>query len=517
MGDGTELLRHGFGRESALRRDRVTVAAIAWALLAMLMFVLLSGHRTGSLRIFWSFQPPLDLLFAYSSWRVSRLATGVNRRFWRIMVVAASMFVFGDSVQSALTFSGGTSRSVGGSVQSACLAGGLVVIVVAMLCHPHPGRGDRERRAFWLDSAAVLVGGTVLAWSFAFHPGADGTAGATGTLVAAAGALTAAFAAVKMVLGGNAPMRKAAALTMIASAAVNSVAFFLHAAPGSPWWPLVLTVKFVPSLLIALGPRVQESIARGDVTAFTERRRKPYSLLPYGSIVLVLATLVAVLPHDLGLRVWGVVAGLGLICVLVGGRQLASFHDNAHLIANLDSALGELRVHEARLRHQALFDGLTGLANRTHFHDEVEAALVSPARVSVLLIDLDGFKSVNDTLGHAAGDTLLVGVAAKLRESIRTDDLAARLGGDEFAVLLRNCEPGEAERTAQRVLAALTIPIAVNDTAVCAGASIGVAGATPGDGVGSLIRAADMAMYAAKHDGKGTWMRYDASMEPAAR
>jgi diguanylate cyclase (GGDEF)-like protein len=220
------------------------------------------------------------------------------------------------------------------------------------------------------------------------------------------------------------------------------------------------------------------------------------------------------------MRLWGVVVGLGLICGLVAGRQLAAFHDNTRLIKKLDTALAELREHEVRLRHQALFDGLTGLANRTHFHEQVTDALAAsaetPGTVSLLLIDLDGFKAINDTLGHAAGDALLVGVAGKLRASVRSGDLVARLGGDEFAVLLPDCAGIEGDQTSQRILRALETPVPIDGEPVRANASIGVASAEHGDDVESLLRDADMAMYAAKHEGKGTWMRYDTSMESAS-
>ena len=136
--------------------------------------------------------------------------------------------------------------------------------------------------------------------------------------------------------------------------------------------------------------------------------------------------------------------------------------------------------------------------------------------MSLLLIDLDGFKEVNDTLGHAAGDALLAAVADRLRAAVRPGDLVARLGGDEFAVLLRDCGTDDAEETSQRILRELAIPIAIRDTALQANASIGVACAEDGDDVESLLHDADIAMYAAKHVGKGTWMCYDVSMETTA-
>jgi diguanylate cyclase (GGDEF)-like protein len=132
--------------------------------------------------------------------------------------------------------------------------------------------------------------------------------------------------------------------------------------------------------------------------------------------------------------------------------------------------------------------------------------------VSLLLIDLDGFKAVNDTHGHAAGDALLCEVADRLREAVRGGDLAARLGGDEFAVLLPGCTTAEADRTAQRILEALRAPVPVDGATVGVSASIGVAAADPADDVESLLHDADLAMYAAKNNGKDAWQRYDPSM-----
>jgi diguanylate cyclase (GGDEF)-like protein len=517
--DGTT--RGRIGRAPVFHRDPLLIAATLWSLLATVLFFAFHQDSNSQVGVYWAFQPPLDVLLAYSAWQVSRIATGPTRRFWRILAGAGVLFTFGDSVQAVIALLGHDQWSTSaGTVQSICFAVGEAVLIIGMMLHPHPGRTKRERLAFWLDSTTVLVGGVVVAWCFVVRPGATDVAG---TLIAAAVILTAAFGTFKIILQGNAPIHKLAALPMIISAGANAVGVFVapHAMNHLP--PSVYAIRFLPSLMVAVGPRIQELVAQFDQTAFGSRRRKPYSLLPYGSIGVAFAALITVLTDreedGSAARLWGVVAGLGLICGLVAGRQLAAFHDNTRLISQLDTTLAELREHEVRLRHQALFDGLTGLANRTHFHEEVAATLAcaEPGTVSLLLIDLDGFKGVNDTLGHAAGDALLTGVAAKLSASVRGCDLVARLGGDEFAVLLRNCAADDADITSRRILGALTESVSVGATEIRAGASIGVAVAEPGDDVESLLRDADLAMYAAKADGKGTWMRYHADMEPAAR
>ncbi len=493
-------------RRRSNRRDPVLLAMVAWTLLATLLFVVLAGHTPWQVRVFWTFQPPLDALLAYFAWRSSRLATGAVRRFWLVLTAAGAMFAVGDTYQSVLTFTDPLRQSTtGGAVQTAFLGIGLVSVVLAMLVHPHPDRTGRERVAFWLDAATVLVGGAVVAWCFAGTPGGSGGADVAGTLVAAGVLLTGTFAAIKMILIGNAPMNKLAALPMMSSAVAMSLGIFLAPYTETALAPLVFAVRFLPSLMISVGPRIQVIVAQTAPVPFGERRRKPYSLLPYGSMAVAFATLVIVLHSGDDASLWGAVIGLGVICALVAVRQLVAFHDNSRLIR-------QLRDHEARLRHQALFDGLTGLANRTHFRERVTAALAGAGPVSLLLIDLDGFKAVNDTRGHAAGDALLCEVADRLREAVRGGDLAARLGGDEFAVLLAECPPGEADRTAERVLRALLTPVPINGAAVPVSASVGVAAAGPGDDVESLLHDADLAMYAAKNAGKGTWRRYDTTL-----
>jgi diguanylate cyclase (GGDEF)-like protein len=168
-------------------------------------------------------------------------------------------------------------------------------------------------------------------------------------------------------------------------------------------------------------------------------------------------------------------------------------------------ALAAVTELKERLAHEALHDPLTGLANRSLFSLRVEAALTrDDTAPAVMFLDLDDFKGVNDTLGHAAGDALLMTVAERLRASLREDDLAARLGGDEFAVLLEHAPTSvEAERAAERVLAALVEPLLVEGRAVRVQASIGVALASAGaSSADELLRNADLAMYTAKAGGR---------------
>ncbi|MBI4936519.1 MAG: EAL domain-containing protein [Actinobacteria bacterium] len=165
------------------------------------------------------------------------------------------------------------------------------------------------------------------------------------------------------------------------------------------------------------------------------------------------------------------------------------------------------KVASERLRTQATHDPLTGLANRLALIDELTLAINARSRsgrpLAVLMMDLDRFKDVNDTLGHSAGDRLLIAVADRLQAVARAGDLVARLGGDEFIIVMRDLkEPAEAVRAAARLVEEFRTPFATSDRELFATASVGVALATDGAEAGDLLREADTALYAAKADGR---------------
>ena len=172
---------------------------------------------------------------------------------------------------------------------------------------------------------------------------------------------------------------------------------------------------------------------------------------------------------------------------------------------------------ENRLGHQASHDALTGLPNRTLFHERVDHALTGsrPQRgqVVVMFIDLDNFKTINDTFGHASGDEVIVAAAHRLRTCLRAGDTAARLGGDEFALVLQDLTAAEVSALAGRVLDAVrTTPVELSGRTVTVGASIGIAVSGPGETTETLLRNADLAMYEAKSRGRGRYVLYDPSM-----
>ena len=176
--------------------------------------------------------------------------------------------------------------------------------------------------------------------------------------------------------------------------------------------------------------------------------------------------------------------------------------------------LSERKEFEARLAHQAFHDALTGLPNRTLFSDRLEHAFSVAGRrgesIAVLMLDLDRFKVINDGLGHAFGDRILVAVGHRIGHCLRDADTLARLGGDEFAILLEGITPAMAREVAARIISAFRDPLVVDSREIYTATSVGIAISAPNHSGGEeILRAADIALYRAKRVGRGTIVVFD--------
>jgi len=189
----------------------------------------------------------------------------------------------------------------------------------------------------------------------------------------------------------------------------------------------------------------------------------------------------------------------------------------AGMVLNIRDVTDRKQLEED-LRHQVLHDDLTGLGSRVQFSDQLTRALGEDRRsggnVAVLFIDIDDFKNVNDSLGHVAGDQVLVEISARLRGRLRLHDRAARFGGDEFAVLLTDVySDSDVTLVADRIVEELGQPISLMGQEVHLSVSVGIAIDEDGSqGPEDLLRAADVAMYQAKDAGKGRWEIFEAGM-----
>ncbi|GAA1860493.1 hypothetical protein GCM10009836_45820 [Pseudonocardia ailaonensis] len=212
-------------------------------------------------------------------------------------------------------------------------------------------------------------------------------------------------------------------------------------------------------------------------------------------------------------RIDAVVMGLNMMA-----EELQAL--NGDLEARVTERTDQLRTAQQQLERVALYDPLTGLANRSLLADRIERAMAhaehGAAPPAVLVLDLDGFKAVNDSFGHSVGDLLLVEVADLLRRVVHETDTVARLGGDEFALVVLDGEVERVLEVADRVIAALQQPVPAGGHACWVGASIGVCFATRGQSSETLLRDADTAMYAAKASAPGTVQIYEPAMHAAA-
>ncbi len=201
---------------------------------------------------------------------------------------------------------------------------------------------------------------------------------------------------------------------------------------------------------------------------------------------------------------------------LSDGRVIASVYSptsNGGWVATFEDVT-ERRQAEAQIMHMARHDALTDLPNRMLFRERIEQALGRGERLAILFLDLDRFKSVNDTLGHPVGDKLLCAVTKRLQMAVRGSDTVARLGGDEFAIVQHGAKPHDATELAIRIIETLSQPFDVMGNQVVIGASIGIAIApTDGNEPDQLLRNSDMALYRAKNSGRGTYHFFQPEMD----
>ena len=206
----------------------------------------------------------------------------------------------------------------------------------------------------------------------------------------------------------------------------------------------------------------------------------------------------------------------------VGESAVRSLFDDPSvdgLVLNTRDASDRVAL-EAELRDRASHDSLTGLANRSLFIDRVDEAFVRRQThghpLAVIFLDLDDFKSINDTLGHGVGDQLLELTSTRLEQCVRPGDTVARWGGDEFALLLENADAQAAEQIVKRIIAVLGHPYRINDQEILSRASVGVAVTGDGETAEDVLLGADVAMYVAKSRGKSRYQFFEADMRDAA-
>jgi diguanylate cyclase (GGDEF)-like protein len=428
------------------------------------------------------------------------------RRFWNQLALVTALCAVGMLIRGYDSLrTGAAARDLpAGSIIPILAA--LVIAVWALLRIPIGPRTTGDWIRLSLDGATVILGASTFLWYLALGPilTGDRRFGSVWAPVAIGVCCLACLSAtVKVILAGTGPVDQDALRLLGIGLLVGGVSCGTATvfAPSANAEPGYLFLPIISALLILAGDRQRRAVRQPSPGP--RRRGRPYSLLPYAAVAATDVLLVIATAGPADDRRHVVVALAITITGLVVVRQLVSFVDNERLVKRL-------REREDQLRHQASHDALTRLANRDLFSERVAAALTDGPAVAlaILLVDLDDFKTINDTLGHDVGDTLLAAVAQRVQGCVRPECTVARLGGDEFAVLVPKAYGDAADSVAERVLASLTVPVVVDGYRLLVRASIGIAMARPGDGPGTLLRNADIAMYAAKERGQGSFVRY---------
>ncbi len=437
-------------------------------------------------------------------------------RFWTSMAYGMVVYCLGMAVDlAALLVAAAGGRAVP-------MLGAQLVYPVAGLCimyavfrYPTATHDRSERLRLGLDAAIVLVGVGAFVWYFTvsrrWSPG-DSWLSLSESLALPVTVLVAGFGVLRVAFFGTRLLTRQTLACYAACITLTGVATALPDRPDAV--PLGSTTLLLLAQLCSLGGALlQYHASRTGTTRPRGPARRPFSVLPFGASAAAFGLLVAVVGPGLDWRRWGVLAGTGILLALVTTRQLTALRENGRLLA-------QNRLLTEQLQHQAWHDELTGLANRAYLGRHVEEAIerytTTGRDTALLLIDLDGFKAVNDTLGHEVGDRLLCEIADRL-VAVAHDGIVCRLGGDEFVVLTGQTGR-RAGLLADRLVRTVAAPAVIDSHTTRVGASIGVAFVSQAPtGIAGLLRRADAAMYAVKSAGKNNWRLSEPQQVAAAQ
>ncbi|GAB1691547.1 putative bifunctional diguanylate cyclase/phosphodiesterase [Krasilnikovia sp. M28-CT-15] len=392
---------------------------------------------------------------------------------------------------------------------AALMVPALAMAVLSFLHLPRGSVSALRRAQLALDGATIAAAGGLIFWfvvaDFA-PPGTPGHTQAAAALVGVGGLLA-------LVVIGRATTRAdihvhPASLRTLAVVPLTGVVASVVLLVGDSTSRLVLSVLCVPLMGAAVCTAAYLQLRALGRPASPRPPWAAHKILGALPVLAVGATTALVITVSARQMTWNqraLIVGAVLTASFVVARQLLGLREHARLLRGVQH-------QQAELEHLAMRDPLTGLANRARFSAALAERLDAHLPASVLLIDLDDFKMVNDTMGHAVGDQLLYEVAQRLLRDSGAGFLPARLGGDEFAVLLDVDEPEAAERAAGRIVAALAVPFRVGEHHLLVHASVGVTPAEPGERADEVLRNADIAMYAAKDAGKASWARFEPRM-----
>ena len=484
-----------------LRRNRPVLIATAVAVAAVAVFHAYTLGPVGPLALIWVPAPVACALAAGYLWRTARLACLPRqaRTFWGAIAIAVALVGVGAAFGAADTLlHPEVTLRPPPPASTAVYSLAMAVLLIALYRIPVNARTSGERLRVWLDAATVALGSAVFLWHFFARPGTGETGDTYSEYWMVALVLIGIGAVAKVTLSNDGVIDR----TSLRLLAVALVAGSLGTVPQrilleDPRFNAIIYV--IPTIMIFVTWAAVRQHRAGPAPA-AQRERNPFSVLPYLAVVAVDALLLSRVGSDDTTNLASVAIGAVLLTALVVIRQLTAYRENRALLH--------------RLEHGATHDALTQLPNRAYFAERLQHALANTngRPLSVALIDLDSFKTINDTLGHNTGDALLVAVGRRLASQLTEHDTVARLGGDEFVVVLDGTDPTGADIAVRRMLESLTSPFWADGHELLVSASIGIADGRDGDNASELLRQADVAMYAAKSQGGASHLHYRPDM-----
>jgi diguanylate cyclase (GGDEF)-like protein len=493
--------------------SKLLLASGCLSVVAFLWFALNFDHLIAPPVLLWVPTALATVVLAAVFARTSRAGhlPPPTRRFWRhmtavgILVGAGTLSQAYDVLTNPFAFGAHTPPAM------LALDGlGVLMIIYALYRLPLGVRTTGQRVQVILDAGTVLAAAAIFIWHFLTAPllelGAERANTLIGATVLSLVGLVAVFAVAKVALAGYTFIDKSAlqlfGLAMLVGALSPLPQGFLQDRPH-----MIYTQISIPAVMFFAAWAGERQRLAGRDQAPTRRSpveptRRPYSVLPYVAVAAVDTLLI--------MDTWSgddvdkvVVIGAVALTFVVVLRQLTAFQENRRLLD--------------RLNHGATHDALTKLPNRALFAERLQKATAGEGEgvFSVVLIDLDDFKVVNDNLGHEVGDALLIAVAERLAGCVRIADTVARLGGDEFVLLLDGSAAEAAEIAVQRIVTSLAKPVVADGHELLIRASIGIAGGKAGDTPSTLMRHADIAMYGAKSLDGSRYLHYQPGMAGA--
>lgn len=429
------------------------------------------------------------LVFAIRAGR-RRGLRAATRLAWR-WIAAAIALLIASSIAWAL-FSLDTFPAPGDVLRLAFTP----VMLVALLKVPRDSGGRRIALTLLLDVTSVVIGGAMIMWYFVAGPALTGS-GLSHPAIASA--LAYPVGDLVLLFGVCLVLRQGVDIAVRRPLALIAVGLLFEIAGNTyngytrvhsttyhdvPWQMACWLIGH--ALLLTAAFEQGRAASRTTVRSSSGRAVNP---MPYLGILVGMGLLVFTAVRNGHLYPWmGVVAGSVSLTAIAMSRQVVALRENRRL---------------------AVTDTLTGLSNRAHLNEALDRALARSRRngqkVAVLLADLNGFKQINDTLGHAAGDRMLIEFAELARRSVLGGDVVGRLGGDEFAIVLHDIATiDNAEAVVRRLRAHLRTPVLVGDVLVPMRAAVGIALSEPGDGPDEILHRADVAMYEDKRQAHRT-------------